>query len=150
MTLWERKLEDVDPQPVGVLKEEARLNKSLYKVFLALIKYAPIIDLISEIGYSLFAYFKLDGSAFMFLGGFSIIGIVLLYLASYVFKFCYLYRVALHTIVLVNIMAIIDTIVGIPLSDLNMLRIYLITLLIGVIAYIRFNMKHNKRTRPSN
>lgn len=150
MALWERKQEDVDHQHAEDLREEVRLNKSLYKIFLIFIKYAPIVDLISEIGYSIFAYFRLDGSAFMFLGGFSIIGIVLLYLISYVFKFCYLYRMALHSIVLVNIMAIIDTLIKIPISDLNMLRVHLVILLIGVISYIKFNHKYNKKSRPSN
>jgi hypothetical protein len=55
---------------------------------------------------------------------------------------------------LVNILAIYDSYIGIPLSSLNMLRIYLIILLIGVIAFIKFkvkdHVKNNKRITSTN
>lgn len=124
--------------------EEKLRSKYYYKIFLISIKYLPIVDLILEILYSVFAYYKYNGIIFTFIGGFSLSGLWILYIASYVFRFCYLYRLSLHSILLVNILAIIDTFIGIPLSDLNMLRVYLVILLIGVIAFIK------QKSRPSN
>lgn len=124
--------------------EEKLRSKYYYKIFLISIKYLPIVDLILEILYSIFAYYEYNGIIFTFIGGFSLSGLWILYIASYVFRFCYLYRLSLHSILLVNILAIIDTFIGIPLSDLNMLRVYLVILLIGVIAFIK------QKSRPSN
>ena len=71
--------------------------------------------------------------------------IVYLYVASYVFQFCNLYRLALTTVLLVNILAIIDTHIGIPLEDLSMLRVYVCILIIGIISFIWFNVKDNQK-----
>jgi len=43
-----------------------------------------------------------------------------------------------------------DTYVGIPLNDLQMYRIYLIILLIGLISYLRFHVKNNKKSSTKN
>ena len=151
MNLWRKQEEEEEYQVQEDLIQEERLkSKRLYKVFLVIIKYSPIICLICEILYSIFAYFKLSAICFTFIGGFSISGILLLYIASYVFRFCNLYRLSLHSIVLTNVLAIIDSTIGIPLESLNMLRLYLIILLIGVIAFIAFKYKEHKKSRPSN
>ena len=70
-----------------------------------------------------------------------------LYIASYVFRFCYLYRWCLNFIVIVNILIIYDTYIGIPINDLNVLRIHLILLGISLLLFIKFKIKdatHNK------
>ena len=141
MKLWEEKQEDVQYQQCLELSKEERLkSKTFYKIYLTLIKYTPIICILVEIFTSLFAYFNKEVIYFLFIGGFSISSILLLYIASYVFRFCYLYRLSLHSIVIVNLIALYDTLFRIPLSDLNMLRVYLIILLVGVIAFIKFKI----------
>lgn len=148
MKLWEEKQEDEVSQRCQESNKEGRLKSKLYKVFLVLVKYTPIICLITEILTSLFAYFSIEVIYFLFIGGFSMSSVLLLYVASYVFRFCYLYRLSLHSIVLTNIIALIDTLIGIPLSDLNILRMYLVILLVGVISFIKFKIKdakHNKK-----
>lgn len=72
------------------------------------------------------------------IGCVSIPYMLLLYIGSYVFKYCKWYRYALNTIILTNILALIDIFIGIPVSDLNILRIYLGILIIGLISYIKF------------
>ena len=145
MTSWLEKQEDVKYQAEEVQKKVDRLNKKYYKYFLIAIKYLPIFDLILEILYSITAYLVYDGIIFTFIGGFSLSGLCILYMASYVFKYCYLYRISLHTITLVNILALYDSFIRIPLSDLNMLRLYLIILIIGVISFILFKYKDHKK-----
>lgn len=145
MILWLEKQEDVPHQVEEVQKKADKLNKKYYKYFLIAIKYLPIFDLILEILYSITAYLGYDGIIFTFIGGFSLSGLCILYMASYVFKYCYLYRISLHTITLVNILALYDSFIRIPLSDLNMLRLYLIILIIGVISFILFKYKDRKK-----
>ena len=102
--------------------------------------------IIVEILYSILAYLNINNEWLSYIGSASAINIIYLYIASYVFRFCYLYRLSLHSIVLTNLLALYNTLVGIPISDLNILRVYLVILLIGVISFIKFktNDKANK------
>lgn len=127
--------------------EERLGSKYLYKLYLLSIKYSPIVILIIEILFSLFAYFSLPTVWLNYIACVSILYIIQLYLASYVFRYCYLYRLSLHSIVLTNLLALYDTIFGIPLDDLNMLRVYLVILLIGVISFIKFKVNDARHNR---
>lgn len=146
MTKWVEEKQTLEEQ--DLTKAEKLRSKMLYKLFLLLIKYSPFITLIIEILYSILAYFNVDCTVLNQLGSVSIMDMTFLYLASYIFRFCYLYRLALYSIILTNVLALVDMTIGIPLSDLNMLRVYLVVLLTGVISFIKFKMqdaKHNKR-----
>lgn len=126
-----------------------KLNKFDYKLYLILIKYSPVIIIISEIIYSLSAYYKIPYEYIDYIGSVSILFLLHLYVASYVFKFCYLYRLTLHFIVIINIIATYDTLIGIQLSDLNTMRMYLILSGCGLLSFIKFKIrdaKHNKRS----
>lgn len=127
--------------------EERLRSKYLYKLYLLSIKYLPIIILIVEILFSLFAYFSLSTVWLSYIACVSILYMVQLYLASYVFRYCYLYRLSLYSIVLTNLLALYDTVFGIPLDDLNMLRVYLVILLIGVISFIKFKVNDARHNR---
>ena len=148
--IWQKRQEDVESLHQEGLTAEVKLrSKFWYKLFLIIIKYYPSICIISEIGYSLCEYLKIDGILFTFLGGCTLISLLFLYIASYVFRFCYLYRLSLHSTLLVNVLAMYDSFIGIPISDLNILRIYLIILLIGLLSFIKFKVKdarHNKKS----
>lgn len=76
-------------------------------------------------------YYELPHYYLNVFGGFSICFIITLYLQSYIFQFCSWHRVPIHYVLLSNIIALIDDIVKIPLSDLNMMRMYFV-LLVGV------------------
>ena len=69
-------------------------------------------------------YYELPHYYLNVFGGFSICFIITLYLQSYIFQFCSWHRVPIHYVLLSNIIALIDDIVKIPLSDLNMMRMY--------------------------
>ena len=59
-------------------------------------------------------------------GGTSIITLVLLYLISYIFKFCGIYRLSLHYVCLIYLMTLFDWYIGIPASMETIWRIYAI------------------------
>lgn len=148
--IWQKRQEDAESLRQEDLTAEVKLrSKFWYKLLLIIIKYYPSICIVSEIGYSLCEYLKTDGILFTFLGGCTLISLLFLYIASYVFRFCYLYRLSLHSILLVNVVTMYDSFIGIPISDLNILRIYLIILLIGLLSFIKFKIKdarHNKKS----
>lgn len=152
MKLWQRKQEDEEQtlQEQVSVEEERLRSKKLYKIYLLSIKYSPIIILIVEILFSILAYLTFPTTWLSYIACVSFLYLFQLYVASYVFRFCYLYRLSLHSIVITNTLAIIDTSIKIPLSDLNMLRLYLIISLIGIILFILFKYKEHKKSRPSN
>lgn len=115
MKLWAEKQEDVRlMQDEADLRQVERLkSKLLYKILLILIKYTPIIMLVVEILYSIFAYYRINNAWLSYIGSASAVNVVYLYIASYVFRFCYLYRLSLHSIVLTNLLALYDTLIGI-------------------------------------
>ena len=117
---------------------EERLKSKYYKLFLIITKYTPFVILIMEVLYSIFSYLCWNTEINNLIGCVSIPQILLLYVGSYVFRYCKWYRYSLNTIILTNILALIDIFIGIPLNDLNMLRVYLGTLIIGLLSYIKF------------
>lgn len=145
MKLWVEKQEDVAQiQDLQDSQQEARLrSKYLYKIFLLLTKYNPFVILIAEILYSIFCYYNLNTEIINLIGCVSIIHIVYLYVGSYLFNFCKWYRYALNIIVLTNCIALIDMYIGIPLDNLNMLRLYVGILIIGLLCYIKFIYNKN-------
>lgn len=124
---------------------EERLRSKYYKLFLIITKYTPFIILITEVLYSIFSYLCWNTEIINLIGCVSIPQIMLLYVGSYVFKYCKWYRYSLNMIILTNVIALIDTFIGIPLSNLNILRVYLSTLIIGLISYIKFYSTSSNR-----
>lgn len=134
------------------MEERSRsVNKNLYKLFLIILKYTPIVLAIDDILFSILSYLEYNYYFLSYLGGVSIIFLIMLYIISYVFRFCYLYRIPLYYITATNLIALYDEYIGINLEDLQMLRIYLILFGISIISflYFRINAKiNNKDTTP--
>ncbi len=145
MKKWEEEKPITQQDLVQVKEEKVVKSKYLYKVFLSLLKYTPLVNLIVEILFSSLSYFEIDCFWIGYISSTPLISFVLLLIGSYVFKFCTLYRVTLYCILFVNLLALYDTYIGIPLNDLQIYRLYLIILLIGLIAYLRFHVKNNKK-----
>lgn len=108
----------------------SNINPLSYKLSLALIKYMPMILAACDMLNTLFWLFKINCFYLSYIGGISFLTIVLLYLLSYTFKFCFHHRIFIHYLVLNNILSIFDyyNIISIPII------IYL--LLIGVTCFI--------------
>lgn len=70
------------------------------------------------------------------LGGVSIIPLIFIFLSSYVFQFCIYHRIPLYYVLLNFILSVIDTIIGIPISDLQYLYITLILFGIMICLFI--------------
>ena len=123
------------------------INKNLYKIFLVSIKYTPITLLIlfiigfilNFIGIPIFWITWLGGTSFMFLG--------LLYMISFVFKFCNLFRIPLYFIATVNIITIIDKIFILSINTIVLFELYAI--LSGITLVILVYHIYKNRNKKS-
>jgi hypothetical protein len=122
------------------------IDKNLYKIFLALVKYIPItIALIFTI-HQILMYLKILNPMLMYIGGTSFVFIVLLYILSFVFRFCSLYRIHLHYVTVGNTIGVLDTFLKFPISNLSMFRLYFI--LFGIMLIIYIWLMYKNRNNP--
>ena len=75
-----------------------------------------------------FGFFGIDIPWFSYIGGISLIPLLFIYLASWVFGFCVYHRLFLYYTFVVNIVNIIDYTIGIPVSTYALLGIHSIIL----------------------
>lgn len=124
----------------------ANLNKALYKIQLYLIKVIPMVMAFISLVNTVFSYYDIDLPILSYIGGYSILTIVLLYLASYVFKFCEYHRMFIHYIVVNWALNIYDAYIGIPLNDRELLITYLTVTGIFLFIILYLYAKSYKRT----
>lgn len=119
---------------------EKSVSSKEIRQLITITKIVPILIAIVHFLNCIVAYFYCNDIPLNYLGGISIIPIVYLYKASYVFRLCSYYRMFLHYSVIVNIINILDVYVGIPISDINyfilMLALTILTMLI--VIYLKF------------
>ena len=122
------------------------IDKNLYKIFLALVKYIPIAIALIFTTHQILMYLKILNPILMYIGGTSFVFIVLLYILSFVFKFCSLYRIPLHYVTLGNAIGVLDTFLKFPISNLSMFRLYFI--LFGIMLIIYIWLMYKNRNNP--
>lgn len=124
---------------------EGSLNKALYKIQLYLLKVIPMVMAFCYLLNSIFSYFDVDLYFLSYLSSCSICMILYLYISSYVFRFCEYHRMFLHYIVVNTAINTYDLYIGIPISDLELLVLYMsitgITLFIILYLYVTKNRK---------
>ena len=111
-------------------------SKRIYRALLFILKYVPMILAIANIIALILQFF---GISFVLLNctfGTSILFLVVLYMLSYVFRFCYLYRLPLHYVTTINLLQLIDAFIGIPISTTTIFSIYLIITGLAIVIYV--------------
>ena len=106
------------------MNNETLVSKNLYKIFLWFVKILPNLLAVLKIITLIFNYYELPTFVFTCVGGTSIVMLFLLYLISYIFKFCGLYRLSLNYVSLITVTSIFDWYIGIPISVEAMWRMY--------------------------
>lgn len=113
-------------------------NKTLYKLFLIFAKYSSYIYALVQI-IGLFCYkFNKYTIVSSHLGGCSLITLCLLFLISFVFKFCLTHRLPLYYTLFVYFIGMLDKIFLFG----SILRIYFIILGIFILLYIAIWFKN--------
>ena len=128
-------------------KVEAGVGKALYKMELLIIKVIPFIIMSFYVANSVLSYFNIDAPILSIISGLSILTWIFLYISSFVFKFCIYHRLPLYYILLSDILAYYDNIIGIPVSnkELFVLNISIIGVFILLIVFFKFK-QHESRT----
>ena len=116
---------------------EARLkSENLYKVELYLLNIMPMVIALAYLVNTVSSYFGVDIPILASIAGMSLIPLIFMYISSYVFKFCEYHRMFIHYILTHKLLVTVDMYIGIPISDFNMLVVYLIVAGIFAIAIL--------------
>lgn len=113
---------------------EEKVNYTLHKWVLLILKVIPMILAFTALLNTILSYWDVDIPLLSYLGGVSLFPLIFLYLSSYAFQFCEYHRMFLHYVTLNWVLNIYDYYIGIPLSDKELLMMYLI--ITGIFMFI--------------
>ena len=119
------------------------IDKNLYKIELYQIKVIPMIYALLCLMNTVLSYININVDILSYIGSVSLITLILLYVTSYVFKFCEYHRMFIHYTTVTWILNIIDLYIGIPVSDIGYLGIQLI--IAGISLFIILYMYIHKK-----
>lgn len=129
--------------------EASLKSKHLFKIQLYMLKVIPMVMAFCYLLNSIFSYFDIDLVFLSYLSSCSILMILFLYMASYVFRFCEYHRMFLHYIVINTSINTYDLYIGLPLDDFEVLTLYLsitgITLFIILYLYVKHHKQNTKK-----
>lgn len=120
----------------------------LKKLFLLLVKFMPAIHMVGMIVNNTLAYFDCNiriNIALDFILGNSIYTSIILYVISYTFKFCNWYRIIITANLINLIIAMMDSIYTIPISNLKLFMIYYIINSVSIVIITLNNIKHDTK-----
>lgn len=126
------------------VEESLKRSKTLYKWFLITLKFLPFLLSFFHVLNSILSFFDIDLVILSYIAGVSFLPLVFMYLAAYVFGFCFYHRVFLHYIVLNNLINIYDYYIGIPVTDSGLLIIQLALLFIALVGSTLSYLKHKQ------
>lgn len=106
----------------------------LHNLEIKVIKVIPMLLALTALLNTLLSYFYMEVPLLSYIGGVSILPLLFLYLSSYAFGFCSYHRMFLHYVSLNWVLNIYDYYIGIPLSDKELLLMYLI--ITGIFLFI--------------
>lgn len=110
------------------------------KMFVLVSKVLPMVLAFFHLVNTILQLFYIDIIIFNYIASVSLLTVAYLYLASYTIKLCEYHRMYLHYIVVIDIISIIDHYIGIPVSNITLLMIYVIITIITmfIIIYLKF------------
>lgn len=125
--------------------EESLRSKTLYKIEIGLLKIIPMVLAGIYLSNTILSYFlDIDLIILSYIGGISLLPLIFLYLSSYVFRFCIYHRVFLHYITINEIILILDTHIGLPISDLEYFCLQMSIFGISLFSFLYLYVKSNK------
>lgn len=128
-----------------MVKEEKLKNKRLYKVFLILLKYIPVLITLAYILNTVLCYSSIDVPVLSNIAGISLLPWLFMYIATFVFQFCTYHRLLLYYILIDDIISIVDYYYVIPIDDGNILMLHTSLIGILVLALLINHVKNNKK-----
>ena len=126
------------------------VNKNLYKILLLLLKVIPMLTALGYLLNTLLLYIGIDAIILSYLVGMSFSTWLFVLIAAFVCKFCIYHRMFLYYILSADCINVIDSYVGIPVSDLNLLAIHFIVAGVFLFLILYFYVKCNKKPSRKN
>lgn len=116
------------------------VNKNQTKLFVLVSKVLPMVLAFCHLLNCIFGYFGWNNIILGYISGISILTVGYLYLVSYLIKLCGYYRMFLHYCVIIDIINIYDYYIGIPLTNIQLIFLYVIITIIVmfIILYLKF------------
>lgn len=110
------------------------------KLFVLVSKVLPMVLALCHLTNCVFGYFGLNNVILGYISGISILTVGYLYLVSYLIKLCGYYRIFLHYCVIIDIINIYDYYIGIPITNIQLMFLYIIITIIVmfIILYLKF------------
>lgn len=121
-----------------------RLNNGKYKRFLIILKTIPVVLSFMCFLEIIFTYVKIECEILHIISFTSILPLIFLYSASYVFKFCEYHRMFLHYISFVTLYEIVDLYFNIPFKEASIFALLMIITFIFMVIILYKYMKDKK------
>lgn len=122
------------------------VDKNLYKLFITSIKYCPSILALFQIISLILSRFSITSFFITCIGGTSVLFLGLLYLISYIFKFCGLYRLSLNYVSLITGISILDWYFKLPIC-IGSYPVYFALTGLFIIAWISYWYTHRNNPK---
>lgn len=123
------------------------INKNLYKILLCIIKYTPMILMFGHLLSLILNYVGILAPIISGLLGTSGMFIALLWILSYVFKFCGLYRIPLWYSTLMSILFLLRSYGFIPILITDLYRFYACISGLFIVIFIWFIYKNRNKPK---
>ena len=124
--------------------EENLKSKGLYKAFLFLLKLLPFLLASISVLNTVLAYFSIDLVILTYLGGISLLPVLFMYLAAFVFRFCIYHRIFLDYTVVSTIITVYDYYIGVPVTDAGIMTLQLVLFFAACVVALVAHLKHKK------
>lgn len=128
----------MDENLINVVDKSINVNKM--KIFVLVSKVLPMILALCHLLNCVFGYFGWNNIILCYISGISILTVSYLYLVSYLIKLCGYYRMFLHYCVIIDIINVYDYYIGIPITNIQLMFLYIIITIIVmfIILYLKF------------
>lgn len=121
----------------------------MYKLELLCVKYIPILIAVIVLSNAILSYFDIYIEEINYIAGTSFLTLIPMYISSYAYKFCEYHRMFIHYILSHKLLVTVDMYIGIPISDFNMLMVYLVLagIFTLVILYLHQKCKNDRNDK---
>lgn len=124
--------------------EENLKSKRLYKAFLLLLKFLPLLLALVSVLNTVLSFFAIDLVILSYIGSVSLLPLVFMYLAAFVFRFCLYHRIFLDYTVVSTLITVYDYYIGVPVTDAGIMTLQLVLFFAACVVALIAHLKHKK------
>ena len=125
-------------------KEGNFLSKNSYKLILVFLKVIPVLLVLFDITNTVLGFLGVECYILSLIGGISLLPLMFIYLASYVFRFCRYHRMFLHYILVTNVLSAVDLTIGLPVTTAKLFAIHCVLIAVFLFLVLYFYMKRKE------